>query len=342
MHNQIIGAMSKDLGILKCAGESEAHYVCRVLYSGLACWIKATTFDAALPESHIPYTGASKKHIHDKCEKILSELIARFPSVADWFYGEDRSIDPVSVVRQRLFGSGDIIDIRFQTNAGLVKASKLQLTDQLLQLKGVIVQNNCFYSGVSTVKKAAMGCEVSPDIHHRNSQKWLIEFVNKAWWKKGEIADEQMEYFDAQQSSPNNMLWKGNKTNYVSGLILCRGQINKSSYEYILEKRVSGEVYHHRVDPFLHETREYRTIMFALRALANNPAPAKVKGNRQNIHLSLRVNLPNKEQNCLESFAWPYNSIDDKLEWDMPYEVWIYIKEELLHLGLNVTEDIHG
>lgn len=342
MHDQIINAMSKDLGVQRYAEENETHYVCRVLYSGLACWIKATTFDTALSESHLSYTGVSKKHIHDKCGKILSEFMDRFPFVGDWFYGGDRSVDPVSVVRQRLFGSGDIIDIGFQTNVGLVKTSELQLTNQLLQTKGVVLQRSSFYTGVSTVKRVALGCGESPKIQLPNSQEWLFEFVNRAWWKKGEVADEQMEYFDAQQYSLNNSIWKGNKFNYVSGLILCRRQINESSYEYILQKRVSGEVHHHRVDPFLQETREYRRIMFALRSLANNPAPAKAKGSQRNIHLSLRVHLPNKEQQCLESFAWPSNSIDDKLEWDMPYEVWIYIKEELLRLGLNVTEDIHG
>ena len=82
--------------------------------------------------------------------------------------------------------------------------------------------------------------------------------------------------------------------------------------------------------------------MFKLRALANNSAAIKAKGNLKSIHLSLRVRLPNKEQQLLEAFAWPYASIDDKLEWDMPYEVWIFIKEALLRLGLDVTEDIHG
>lgn len=342
MCDQIINAMSKDLGVQKYEGESEVYYVCRTLYAGLACWIKAITFDTALSELSHPYTGTSKKHIHDKCEKVLSEFLDRFPFASTWFYGIDKGIDPVSVIRHRLYSSGDVINMGFQTNVGLVKTSELQLTNELLQIKGVILQPDCFYSGVSTVKRTTVYRGELPEMQRLTSQEWLIEFVNQSWWKKGELIDEHMEYFNAQQHSPNNSIWSENKSDYISGIVLSRRQINKSAYEYILQKRVSGEVYHHRVDPFLQETREYRRIMFALRALVNNPPPAKAKGSKHHIHLSLRVHLPNKEQQCLESFAWPCKTIDDKLEWDMPYEMWIYIKGELLRLGLNVTEDIHG
>lgn len=334
--------MSKDLGIQQYRGESESHYVCRVLYSGMACWIKTTTFDAALPQSHISYVGVSKNHVHSKCGKILSEFVARFPLASNWFYGNDGSIDPILVIRQRLFGSGDILDIGFQTNIGLVKSSESQLSNQLLQVKGVLLPKDGYYSGVSVVKKQTFTCNLPVTDKYINSQEWLFNFVNRAWWKKGEISDEQIEYFDAQQHSKNNALWKRNQPNYISGLILCRRPINNFSYEYILNKRVAGGVYHHRLDPFLQETREYRRVMFALRTLANNSAPAIAKGNHNNIHLNLRVYLPNREQQLLEAFAWPHNSIEDKLEWDMPYEVWLFINEELQRLGLDVMEDIHG
>lgn len=342
MHDQMLNAMSKDLGVYRYVGENEKHYVCRVLYSGMACWIKTTALDTPLSESHLTYDGVSKKHIHDKCTKVLSEFISRFPSAEEWFYGEDHDIDPVSLIRQRLFGSGDIIDMGFQTNVGLVKSSEHELASQLSQVKGIILSTNVFYSGVSALKHTPSGHKTNLNGTQIDSKEWLLDFIDRAWWESGAIDDGQVEFFDARQKAKNNMSWKSTQPDYISGLVLCRRPINKSSYQYILQKRSAGRTYHHRLDPFLQEMREYRRIIFALRVWANNPAPAVATVGHHDVHLSMRVHLPNKEQQLLETFAWPHASIEDRLEWDMPHEVWLYIKEALLCLGLDVTEDIHG
>ena len=342
MHEQLISTMAKDLKIDKIENESDKHYAARVIYSGLACWVKATTFDKAITETSETQSGTSKKYIHDRCEKVLTEFMRRFPEAEEWFYPEKKKTDPVSLVRDRLYGSGDLLDIGFQTHAGLIKHYEEKLDPGLCQIKGVITQPGGFYSGISVLKRTEKVEEPENDITANDSTLWLNQFIERAWWKKGDLQDEQMEYFDPYQPSRNNMLWKSGKPAYTAGLILSRRSINKSSYEYILEKREAGNTFHHRMDPHFQEMREYRRVMFVLRAIANNPAPALAAGNTKNVHLKLNVFLPNKELAILEALSWPCNSIDDKLEWDMPLDVWNYIRSNLLRLGLKVTEDIHG
>ena len=342
MHEQLISTMAKDLKIYKIENEPFEHYAARVIYSGLACWIKTATFDRAITETSEKQSGTSKKHIHDRCEKVLSEFIGRFPEVEEWFYPDKKKTDPVSLVRERLYGGGDLLNIGFQTHVGLIKRQEVKLTPDLSQIKGVLIQPGGYYSGVSVLKRTVKSKETESGDQLNDSELWLNQFIDRAWWKKGELYDEQMEYFDPYQPSRNNMLWKSSRPDYAAGLILARRTLNKSSYEYILEKREAGKVFHHRLDPFFQETREYRRVMFVLRKIANNPAPALATGDAKNVHLKLNVFLPNKEHAVLEALSWPCNSIDDKLEWDMPFDVWNYIKSNLLRLGLKVTEDIHG
>lgn len=342
MYEQLITTMAKDLKIYKIENESSNHYIARVIYSGLACWIKASTFDSSVVETREKQFGTSKKHIHDRCQKVLAEFIKRFPEVEEWFYPKEKKIDPVSLVRERLYSSGDLVDIGFQTYAGLIKKQKVKLLPGLCQIKGILIQPSGYYSGVSVIERIAKTERSENDDDVNDSKLWLDQFVARAWWKKGELQDEQVEYFDPYQPSRNNMLWKSSRPTHTAGLILARRPINKSSYEYILEKREASNVFHHRLDPFFQDMREYRRIMFVLRMLANNPAPALAVGNVKNVHLKLNVFLPNKEHAILEAMSWPCNSIDDKLEWDMPLDVWNYIKSHLLNLGLKITEDIHG
>ena len=78
MKNEILVAMASDMKITKYESESDAQYTQRVLYSALACWIKAATLDRDI--SKPASVGTSKKHIKkrkvlhksNKCNTFLS------------------------------------------------------------------------------------------------------------------------------------------------------------------------------------------------------------------------------------------------------------------------------
>lgn len=79
--------------------------------------------------------------------------------------------------------------------------------------------------------------------------------------------------------------------------------------------------------------------MYELRKEANNCVVAIAKNFGDHIHLQLFTHLPTNEQIMLESYAWPYNRINDMLCWTMYDYIWNYIKPHFESIGIRVVEE---
>ena len=153
MKNEILVAMASDMKITKYESESDAQYTQRVLYSALACWIKAATLDRDMSQPNA--VGASKKHIKEKCTQILEATLDRIPEARSYFYSEDAQYDAVTLVRKRLVQNGDIVNIGFDTDMTLVPASVIPLNSGTVQVIGDFFGNSIFYSGISALRTAS-------------------------------------------------------------------------------------------------------------------------------------------------------------------------------------------
>lgn len=143
MKNEILVAMASDMKITKYESESDAQYTQRVLYSALACWIKAATLDRDMSEPSA--SGASKKHIKEKCTQILEAALDRIPEARGYFYPEDASYDSVTIVRKRLVQNGDIVNVGFDTDMTLVPPSVIPLNNNIVQVIGDFFGNGSFH-----------------------------------------------------------------------------------------------------------------------------------------------------------------------------------------------------
>lgn len=83
MEYDLLRTMSSDLGIKKFDSESQVQYIQRVLYSATASWIKAACLDH--PITTTAAAGVSRRHVFDKVERVLQELLKRFPECQTWF-----------------------------------------------------------------------------------------------------------------------------------------------------------------------------------------------------------------------------------------------------------------
>mgnify|MGYP006932851467 CR=1 FL=1 len=105
MKNEILVAMASDMKITKYESESDAQYTQRVLYSALACWIKAATLDRDMSQPNS--VGASKKHIKEKCTQILEATLDRIPEARGYFSWLMRKQNPFWKNGQ-IFRSGNL------------------------------------------------------------------------------------------------------------------------------------------------------------------------------------------------------------------------------------------
>lgn len=337
----ILRAMAEDLGISKFLIESDIQYAARILYSASACWIKAVSLDQ--PTTNIDKTkmGVSRRHIIDKCTRILEEMLNRNPELRTWF--ETKSVDdnPIALLRSRLIRNGDLLNVGFNTNLILSDKEIVHLSDHVRCLKGEVLVAGTRYSGISVLDYTAETLEYG-DTEICDSIGWFQEYIKNAWWRSDIYLDDSVQYFDAYRKAWNNYsCWQFAFPQSVDGIVLARRSVNKNGYEYLLIQQSEG-ILAHRIDPFLKEMGEHRRFMMVLRCLAHNNASVDVQLYRDHVHVKLHTYLPQTEKTLLESYAWPYNRIDDELEWDMPEYIWEYISKYLGRLGLTLMEDASG
>lgn len=338
MDDKILSAMAADLKISKYAVESEIQYRNRILYSAMACWIKAAALDHTIGSGE--KTGVSRRHIYDRCVPVLKEMLGLYPESKSWFFVESATEEPVSMIRSRLIRHGDLMNVGFDTNLILSPEGADQISDSLEVHRGTMIDPKAYYSGISVLAPCCAKEYKADEVI--DSSKWLDDYLQNARWKKSEDFDGNTEYFQAAKKSKNNYAcWQSEVPEIRSGVVLTRRSVNINDCEYFLMKVDEG-IYVHRIDPFLKEIGEHRRFMMALRSLLHNKAPCSVITYTDHVHLKIWSFLPQAELTLLESYAWPDKNISDLCGWNMPLQVWEYIKPRFEALGLEVSEVSHG
>lgn len=325
------------MGITQYEGEADAPYSHRILYSALSCWIKAASMDRPITGSASSALGVSRRHVHDRCSAVLAELLQVCPSCKMWFETDDDAESPVALLRGRLLRHGDLVNVGFDTNVALSAPTYVQLTHSLRCIKGYALQAGTAYSGLANIALTPYQEDFLPT-PITDARTWLKGYMENAWWRNTEGWDEAVQYFNPYKNSRNNhTCWQTALPRTTGNIVLARRTVNKNSYEYLLYQ--PEDMLFHRIDPVLQEFGAHRRFMIGIRAVCENPVPAQIARYSDHVTLKLRVRLPAREGGLLESYAWPHNSIADRLEWDMPLTVWEYIKPHMEGLGLEIEEE---
>lgn len=333
--NSIIDKIATDLGIYSYHDEDLTAFKCRVIYSAMSSWVKAIAMDQPIGSKENHLSGVSRRHIYERGNAVLESLIKLNPETAFWFEGEDTDENPVVIIRNRLLNHGDLLNEGFDTNLALSIAHKKKLISGYDTIYGEILGKNIFYSGIATMcdNKATKQSEVS-----ENAEEWIKCFLKNIWWSAIPTEMNELMYFNPAHKSKNNYsAWDSSLPNVSDEIILGRLTINKNEYEYYLLKPKSKLM--HRIDPFLQGQGYHIRIMYALRKIANNSVTAVIKHYSDHIYLKLNTHLPTSERIMLESYAWPYNRINDMLCWTMYGFVWEYIKPYFESIGIRIVEE---
>lgn len=337
MTDEMIATMATDLNIHQFACESKSHFISRLLYSAMACWIKTAALDRPISFHADLNQGISRRHILERCDNVLTEMLRRFPASEPWFKTELGNEGTVPLLRSRLIRHGDLLNVGFQTNLTLAPEVVIPLNPDLECGKGYLLNPSFFYSGIAMlrIRKVESHSEGSD---RADSCKWLRNYIKSAWWKSVDHI-EGVEYFNPfLKVKSNYRCWQDVPPAPVEDIVFARYTVNVLPTEYLLIMLGENKKLH-RIDSFLRKTGEYRRFQFALRRIAGNDLNAAAKIYHDHIHLKLNFYLPEWENRLLESFSWPCNSVSDKLEWDMVPSIWPYIKIHLEKLGIAIREE---
>ena len=333
--NSIIDKMAADLGIYCYCDEKVTAFKCRVIYSAMSSWVKAIAMDQPVGSKENYLSGVSRRHIYERGNAILESLIKLNPETAPWFDVEDDEDNPIVAIRNRLLNHGDLLNEGFDTNLALSVKHKKQFISGYDTVYGEVLGENIIYSGISALCMNNAADQSKPC---GSAEEWLNDFLKTIGWSVMPSGTNDLMYFNPIHKSRNNYSsWDSSLPDVFDEIILARLTINNSGNEYYLLKPKSKLM--HRIDPFLQQQGYHIRIMYALRKKANNSVTAKVKNYGDHIHLRLYTHLPTNERIILESYAWPYNRVNDMLCWTMYGFIWEYIKPYFESLGLRIVEE---
>lgn len=334
----MIDRIASDLGVCRYAEEPLSQYQCRVIYSAMACWMKAIALDRPIGYHEDVPPGISRRHINERSHTILEMMIKMFPNTKEWFDLSSENEDPVNLIRTRLINHGDLLNAGFGTNLALSSVHSNQISSTIETVYGKTIDEDLHYSGVSAIRRTEER-KYFPET--KNVKEWLKCFLNDASWSHDLPQSNQMQYFNPQSTAKNNFAaWQDSIARESGKIALVRTIVNKNGYSYYLLK--PDERLIHKIDPFLQEQGFHIRVMCALRSLAKNNTTVSVT--RYYDHISVRFNaiLPLQESTLMESYAWPVRRINDKLVWVMSHESWSCIRPYIEALDILVAEVEHG
>ena len=337
MTDTTIEKMAADLGICRFIDESLLQFKERVVYSAMACWMKAIAMDRPVGAVKAEYSGVSRHHMYQRSHEILSALLRMYPEIGDYF-DPNEDDEAENILRTRLLRHGDLVNAGFDTNIALSSYHSECITKDYEVVYGKVIEHDLIYSGIVSLRKKSNELQSSEP---ENVMDWFSKFLKEVWWSSDMPGLDSIQYFDPLSRAKNNHLaWQGQLPKEYCGVVLTRIPINKNSFEYYLIKPSNKLV--HRLDTFLQELGYHRRIMFALRAAADNRVFARISQYKDHVSVKFSTWLPVKERIMLESYAWPEKIIDDKLKWKMSCVIWEYIKPYITALDINLMEGTNG
>ena len=224
----MIGKIALDLGIYRFAEESLQQYYSRVVYSAMACWMKAIALDRPVGYQEKEPFGVSRRHIYERSRTILITMIKMFPEIREWFDLSADNDDSVNLIRTRLINHGDLLNIGFETNLALSSVYSNQVTSTIETVYGKTIDDGLLYSGVSSIRRK----EAKDYIFEiENVKDWMKSFLNDACWSHDLPASSQMQYFNPLSISKSNYTaWQESMGNISDKVVLVRTTVNKNSY----------------------------------------------------------------------------------------------------------------
>lgn len=338
MNESILSRMALDLGIKRFNDETPFEYESRVAYSAMASWIKAITQDQPISSRETGCCGVSRMHVYERSRSILDIVCKMYPELAAWFELSEETEYPTNLIRRRLLKHGDLLNEGFDTNIALSHPYSIQIASGFETLYGQILSKHMEYAGIATIRQNDI---VSPQVETIGAEEWIRRFLHDVWWSSDFPDMSRWQYFNPTCPAKNNYSeWQDDSPLPVYGIILARTVVNKNGYEYYLVKKGTNKM--HKIDPFLQQQGYHIQLMYALRYGAQNMSEARIKNYDSHLKLQLNAVLPTRVNLLLESYAWPYNNVSDKLSWTMLPIIWNYISSYIEQLGIKIVEDNDG
>lgn len=153
MKKELIEAMQNDMRIFPYIGESEKQLCSRLVYSGIAQWLRCFVLDSSDSQS----AGKSKKYLYSRGKEVLDSFCDAAPELKDWFcideaVGED---DPIRNIREKMICANEFVEDNLNSSLLLPVHHVFSCGDNVEREVGLSGERiSCEYVGVTRIKQS--------------------------------------------------------------------------------------------------------------------------------------------------------------------------------------------
>lgn len=308
--NELINAMSNDMGINRYKGESNDSFIYRLCYSAMGQWCLRIA-----QNSSNGIIGVTKHNQTTVINELLQRYTELFPNNGDKYVDSNQLQLNFPVHIRRVYEETGYL----LTNS----SNRNRLADFG---RTICIGNTSLFFGVPNKMHTVNGLGVftSPTIHSVTTsellirdalpcEEYLLARYDIADFYEKDLSTDELQFFNPLSKSVPSQSWSAKMATDYS---LARKSEWGPFYRVIRESDESllfaDEIVESQSDSLT--SYEYRRLYFALKAHYNNPLRARiVKQDEEYSKLTIGGHLPNREYYFLLLLSWPVNNAFDKV-----------------------------
>lgn len=333
--NELLTAMSTDMGIDRFRDETEDSFIYRLCYSALGQWCLRTA------QSTSSGTVGTTKHNQTI---VLNELIQRyselFPAISDRFVDTSNQQGHLPVHIRRVYE---------ETGYLLTDDNK---RNRLANYgRSIPIWNTALFFGIpnTTYSVNGLGTFTNPTAYKFSTREFLIRDV--LIWEEyfqtqfdaidfydRDINLDELEFFNPLSNNVPSQSWE---RHIVTDCSVARKSELGPFYRVMRMADGSLQFADEPVEPQSDSftSYEFRRLYFAIKAHYNNPLKATIsKQDAEYSKIRLGGHLPNREYYYLLLLSWPVNNAFNKVSFLIRNDFIHEVTAALINIGIEVKE----
>lgn len=334
--NELLTALSTDMGIERCRGESEDSFIYRLCYSALGQWCLRTA-----QNSSGVIIGTTK---HNQTI-VLNELMLRyselFPSVSDKYFDTSNQQMNFSVHIRRVYEETGYLLTDDNNRNRLANFGR-----------SIPIGNTALFFGIpnTTYSANGLGAFTNPTAYKVSVRDFLIRddlTCEEYFQSQFDIIDfydrdinlDELEFFNPLSNNVPSQSWgKQMETDCTVARKSELGPFYRVMRAADATLQFADEPIEPQSDSFT--SYEFRRLYFALKAHYMKPLKAIIT-KQDEVYSKIRVggHLPNREYYYLLLLSWPVNSAFDKVNFLLRNDFIPEVTAALTNIGIEVKGD---
>lgn len=330
--NDLLLAMSADMGINCFSGETEDSFTYRILYAALGQWCLRTAQNIA-----VDTYGTTKHNQTIVLNDLLGKYAEIFPSVADKFIDISNQQVNFSVFIRRIYEETGYLLTDEENRNALANYGR-----------SILMGEKALFFGLPHDKYIVNGLGVfaAPTAYRVSAKEFLIrdnltyeEYLNSCFdtidFCDRDIDLTELEFFNPLSRNVPSRSWE--KQPKTDCTIARKNEIGPFYRVMRISNALqfSDEPIESQSDSLT--SYEYRRLYFALKAHYGVPLKANITKMDENYSV-IRIggHLPNREYYYLLLLSWPMNGAFDKVSFLAHNDMLVEIVDVLINLGIKI------